>query len=141
MPGRLLFTLLGAAAILAALPAGATAYSIDLQPRVAETAGSVSYTIHRAPAEPADPTVTVAGSGAAPATPGADVGTPQVTPFGTVATTTTVTVPIVNDAADEPAEGFTVTAAASGATTAQTTTTIDDDDLTVDVAAPATPPA
>src|SRR5256885_4390338 len=138
MPRTLLSTLLAVAA-LAAAPAAAPAYTISAQPQVSETAGSVTYTVTRNPTEPANPPVTVTGSGAAPATPGADTGTPELTPFGTASMTTTVTVPIVNDALDEPAEDFTLTLAAPGAQSAQTTT-IDDDDVTVDVSAPASTP-
>ncbi|TML96926.1 MAG: hypothetical protein E6G10_25940 [Actinobacteria bacterium] len=142
MPGRPLFALLVAALALAAAPAAGSAYTISAQPHVSEAAGSVTYTVSRTALEAANPTITVAGGGARPATPGADLGAPQpaTLSYGAGETEKTVTVPIVNDAADEPPEDFAVTVSAPGATTAQTTTTIDDDDITVDVSPPATTP-
>src|SRR5437870_2229660 len=105
MPGRVLATAVLVAGVLAVAPAAADAYSIDPQPHVAESAGTLTFTVHRSLSESATPSASVAGSGSSPATPGADVGTPQLTPFGTVDTTTTVKVPIVNDQAGDPPDG------------------------------------
>src|SRR5204862_3361604 len=90
--------------------------------------------------DPTAATVTVTGSGAAPATPGQDVGTPAPTQisFGVGADTKPIQVPITDDGLDEADETFTVTVTSTdGSTTGSTTTTITDNDVTID-ATPAT---
>jgi hypothetical protein len=136
MPGKALRSLLLAAAFVAAAPAAASAaVSVTGPATVSETAGTATYTVSNDPLDvPSQVTVTVAGSGASPATPGSDVGPPnpsQVS-LGVGPSSATVQVPILNDTQDEANEAFTVTVGG-----ASTTTTITDDDVTVD-ATPAT---
>src|SRR4051812_36741355 len=119
MPRRVLAILALAAGAAATVPGSAGAYTVDPVPTVSEAAGSATYTVHRTFGEDAKPPVSVTGSGAAPATPGADIGTPTPVDFGSLPTTmqTTFQVPIANDPVDEPDEEYTVTVGDASTTT------------------------
>jgi hypothetical protein len=136
MPGKALRTLVLAAALAALTPSAASAaISVTGPASVDETAGTVTYTVSNEVLDlPSSATVTVAGSGTSPATPGQDIGgpAPATVDLGAGPDSKTVHVPITNDALDENNETFTVSAGGASATT-----TINDDDVTVD-AGPAT---
>src|SRR6266850_7887734 len=116
MPRMVLTTSALACAAFAWVAGNAGAYTITQQDHVAETAGSVTYTVTQQVLDPASASVTVSGSGPTPATPGSDVGAPQpqALTFASFGGQQTVKVPIVNDGADEPAETFAVTVTGSG---------------------------
>jgi len=141
MPWKAALSLVILLGALTAAPSAHAAYSITQQNPapgpVAETQGTITYSIQRALGDPTQATVTIAGSGAAPATPGADVGSPEPAQINfdnnPLQTSTTVTVPLVDDGADEPDETFTVTVTPNMGAPASTTTTLTDNDITVNV--------
>ena len=107
---------------------------------VGEAAGTATYTVTMPP--PGNETVTVGVAAADGATAGADFGAPSTTSinFGpsVAAQTANVTVPIVDDDADEPdTEALVVTATAQFTGSGSKKTTITDNDTTIDVS-PAT---
>jgi Calx-beta domain len=135
MPRRVLIALLAACCALAlAAPAAQAQPSISGPASVAESAGTATYTVSE-PVGGGDVTISVAGTGQAPATSGSDFGPPSSTTlqFGVGGGTQTITVPVLDDGADEPDEAFTVTATDMFGSNSQTTS-ITDDDTTIDVA-------
>jgi len=142
----LLLRLTVACGILLALPAPAMAASMSISgpASVSEAAGVATYTVNCGdtpnpipllPPVPNTGALTVAvADGPAPATQGADYGTPSQTLLACTALTTsfTVDVPITNDTLDEENEKFTLTASGAlvdeGPVSQSVTTTITDND-------------
>src|SRR4051812_2839211 len=135
MPRRVVITLLGACCALAlAAPVAQATVSISGPASVAESAGTATYSVTETVGG-GDVTISVAGTGQAPATSGSDFGAPSSTTlqFGPGGGTKPITVPILDDGIDESDEAFTVTATDMIGSDTRTTT-ITDDDMTVDVA-------